>query len=159
MGTPSTDPADHSGFTGDGSTPWWAWGCSAELSAGDRENYKRFHWLLLAWAVVLVAATLCLKLWGDAMGLAAYLVALVPTGIFLLAARAYLRFLRGADELTRKIHLEGMAIGFAVAIVILLAYPALEIAGADPLNLQMGLVMPTVLGYSFGVYRAQRRYR
>lgn len=159
MGTPSTDTADHGGSTGDGSTPWWAWGCSAELSAGDRENYKRFHWLLLAWAVVLVTATLCLKLWGDALGPATYLVALVPTGIFLLTARAYLRFLRGADELTRKIHLEGMAIGFAVAIVILLAYPALEIAGAAPLDLQMGLVMPTVFGYSIGVYRAQRRYR
>ncbi|HSM15358.1 MAG TPA: hypothetical protein VLA66_14925 [Thermoanaerobaculia bacterium] len=48
----------------------------------------------------------------------------------LAASLACLRFLREADELLRKIHLEGMAYGFGVAFVLSTGAPLAERAGA-----------------------------
>lgn len=158
MDTSSTDVADR-GSSDNRPNPWWAWGCAAELGPRDRVNYKRFNGLILGWAVITVATALCLKTWGDALGPAAYAVALVPTAVFLLGVRAYVRFLREADELTRKIHLEAMAVGFGVGLVFMFGYPLLERAGAPPLDLQTDVVLPTVIGYVIGILRAQRRYR
>lgn len=138
--------------------PWWAWGCSAEVRPGDLANYRRFNLLFLAWGVVFVLVAFFLDAWADALGPLAYAVALVPTLLFVAGAVAYGRFLRHADELTRKIHVEGMAVGFGTGLTVLLGYPLLEGVGAPPMDLETAVV-PAVLAYVVGLFRAQRRYR
>lgn len=139
-------------------TPWWAWGCSAQLGPRDLANYRRMNYLFMAWGFLFVAGVLILARWAATLGPFAYVIAAVPTVVFLLGAASYVRFLRNADELTRKIHMEGMAVGFGAGLTVLLAYPILETAGAPPMDLSLA-VIPAVAGYVFGVYRAQRRYR
>lgn len=139
--------------------PWWTWGCGGELGPKDVDNYRRFMLLTLLWVLVFLPTMFALKTWGEALPqAAAYGLALLPAAAYLAVVWAYARFLRGADELTRKIHLEGMAIGFAAGVVTLLGYPAFELAGAPPGDLGYAL-MPMVLAYVIGIYRAQRRYR
>lgn len=138
--------------------PWWAWGCSAELSRTNVANARRYLILTGVWAVSLVLTVLGLKVWGEALGPVAYAVALVPTAAFLGVVWAYSKFLRGADELTRKIHVDGMAMGFAAGLVWALGYPVLEAAGAPALELG-DAVFPMVLGYVVTVFLGQRRYR
>ena len=140
------------------SAPWWAWGCSAELGPGDYANYRRFLLLTLAWVASLLLTVTGLNAWGDALGPVGYAVALVPTALFLAVIWAYVRFLREADELTRKIQVQAMAVGFGAALVCLLGYPVLEKVGAPPLDLDL-LVLPMMLAYVVAVYRQQRRYR
>jgi hypothetical protein len=140
------------------STPWWAWGCSGELSRANIANARRYLILSAVWAVSLVLTLLALKAWGEALGPAAYVLALVPAAAFLGVIWAYIRFLRGADELTRKIHFEGMAVGFAAGLAWILCYPVLEAAGAPALEL-IDATYPMVFGYTVAVALAQRRYR
>jgi hypothetical protein len=159
MDTSSTDVAVRGGSSGNRPNPWWAWGCSAELGPRDWANYGRFLRLMLGWAVLLVVTSIGLKVYGHALGPAAYGLALLPTAVFLLGARAYVRFLREADELTRKIHVEAMAVGFAAGLTCMLGYPVLEMAGAPALDVSDMASLPTVAGYVIGILRAQRRYR
>ena len=138
--------------------PWWAWGCGAELSPGDVANQRRLMVLMVVWIATLAPISMALKRWEESLGPAAYALALAPTLFFLGVAWAYVRFVREADELTRKIHLEGMAVGFGVAVVYLLGYPVFETVGAPEGDLSYAL-LPMVTGYITGIYRAQRRYR
>lgn len=138
--------------------PWWAWGCSAELGPGDLTNYRRFLLLALAWVASLFLTVTGLDAWGEALGPVRYGVALVPTVVFLAVIGAFVRFLREADELTRKIQVQGMAVGFGAALVCLLGYPVLEKVGAPPLDLDL-VILPMMLAYVVAVYRQQRRYR
>lgn len=139
-------------------TPWWAWGCGAELGPGDIANYRRFFILSLVWGASVILTIWTLKVWGEALGPVAYALALVPTVAFLAMSWAYVRFLNGADELTRKIHMEAMAAGFGVGLVCMLGYPILEVAGAPPLDLA-DAVFPTVVAYVLAFYLSKRRYR
>lgn len=139
--------------------PWWAWGCHGELGPGDVANYRRFMLFTLLWVAVFLPLIFTLKTWGEALPqAAAYGLALLPTVAYLAVVWAYVRFLRHADELTRKIHQEGMVIGFGAGVVTLLGYPVFEAAGAPPGDLAYAL-MPMIVGYVFGILRAQRRYR
>lgn len=139
--------------------PWWTWGCASELGPGDVANYRRFMLFTLLWVAVFLPLIFALKTWGEAIPqAAAYGLALLPTLAYLAVVWSYVRFLRHADELTRKIHQEGMVIGFGAGVVTLLGYPVFEAAGAPPGDLAYAL-MPMVLAYVIGILRAQRRYR
>lgn len=138
--------------------PWWTWGCGDELSPGDLANQRRLMVLMVVWIATLVPTLMALKRWEESLGPAAYALALVPTLLFLTVVQAYVRFVREADELTRKIHLEGMAVGFGVGVVYLLGYPVFESLGAPDGDLSYAL-LPMVAGYVLGIHRAQRRYR
>lgn len=150
---PGDEPTEHRTRA-----PWWAWGCGAELGPGDVANYRRFLVLSMVWAATLVPAVWTLKRWGDVLGPWAYAVALVPTVLFLGVIWSYVRFLDGADELTRKIHMEAMAAGFGIGLLCLLGYPLFELAGAPPMSLS-DAILPMVLTYTIAFYATQRRYR
>jgi len=159
MNADSTEVAGRDDSSDHRSNPWWAWGCGAALTPSDRARYGRFNRLLLGWAVLYVGAAWLLKRHGDELGAARYLVAAVPPVVFLFGVASYARFLGAADELTRKIHLQGMAIGFGVGVVCMLTYPLVELIGAPEIDFTTASIMPTILGYSFGVLWTQRRYR
>ena len=71
--------------------------------------------------------------------------------------RAYVVFLREADELLRKIQVEGLALGFGVGLVFMLSYRLFERLGAPKLDSSDPL-MVLVIGWAVGQWLGVRRY-
>ena len=67
-------------------------------------------------------------------GSAAWVVAVLPNVLAVGVLLAYLRFLRMADELTRLIQLQGLAVGFGALFFLSMGWELLEAAGAPPLD-------------------------
>ncbi len=98
---------------------WWEAIKSCSGTKLDRRNQNRFAGWMLAWAVSYMAASWTLKADLDlATALVWFLVA-APNLIAIVAVFDYLRFLRMADELLRKIQLEGLALGFAAGVLVI----------------------------------------
>lgn len=136
--------------------PWWAWGCPGEMTDRDRRNLGRFNFWVIVWMVVFLAATVAVaEEWIS--GPAAVVLASAPIALSLAAAWCYLRFLRQADELLRKIHLEALALGFGAGAVLMLGYRLLERVGAPPMD-SGDPVMAMFLGWALGLWIGTRRY-
>ncbi len=138
----------------------WRWlpSCGGALTETDRRNSNRFALWTLAWAVSFIAASSALKHLPGLPSAAAWAIAAAPSLLGVTAILAYLRFLRQADELQRRIQLEGLAFGFGVGAVFAIGYQLFELAGAPRFSLTDGaLVM--FLSWTLGQFLAQRRYR
>lgn len=128
-------------------------GCSG--TAQDQRNSARFTLWLLAWAVTYVAAHWALK---SDMNIAAplvWLLAAAPILIMVAAVFSYMHFLRNADELLRKIQLQGLAMGFGAAVVFVPGYQLLEAAGASEMqtdHLLMVMIFSWVAGQLYGAW-------
>lgn len=91
---------------------------------------------------------------------AALAFALLPVPFFAVLIWAYVRAVRGMDELGRRIQLEALAFAFPIAILVTFTVGLLHLAGFegtddwDPPRLWPLLLLP----FWFGVFRAQRRY-
>ena len=71
---------------------------------------------------------------------------------------AYLRFLRQADEMLRKIQFEGLAFGFGAGIVFSIGYELLASAGAPALP-PSATAAVMLVSWSIGQLVGWRRYR
>ena len=123
----------------------------------DRRNQWIATGLLFVWAVGFAGAAILIKRGVVPAGAPTYLMALVPTALGVLAVLAYMRFLRRADELLRRIQLEALALGFGAGFVASFTFDLLETAGlgrAEAIN--TFLVM--VLFYLLGLFVGARRY-
>jgi hypothetical protein len=138
--------------------PWWAWGCSAQLAPSDLTRYRRAHYWFGAWLVSMAAAVFGLDHWGSSLGPLVYPVAALPAVLMAIGLISYGKFLAHADELTRKIQVEAMAVGFGVGLLLAVTYPLAEKVGAPDLNLAY-LVVVMVLAYGLTVTWLQRHYR
>ena len=139
--------------------PWFSWGCHGFLSERDRRNLRRYNAWVFAFALAFVTsvALLTKTSLGEAAAVA-WIVALVPDVLGVMAVRAYVRFLREADELVRKIHLEATALGFGAGVVFILGYSLAELAGAPALDTPIpAAVMLAMAG--IGQWLGMRRYR
>lgn len=136
---------------------FWQMVRSCSGSAADRKNQYRFLVWAAIWAVIFVAATWALNRGLVSGGAAAWLIAIAPLLPGALALRAYLRFLRMADELVRKIQFESLAFGFGCGIMGGLGYPLLERAGAPEFPELMLLAM--AFGWTGGQLWAMNHYR
>jgi hypothetical protein len=135
----------------------WMWGASGDLTPRDAANYSRFGAWCLGWAASFAVATLALDSGRLPPGALAWVVAVVPTLVGAGAVWSYVRFVRGADELLQRIHLEALAWGFGVGALFMMGYRLLERAGAPDLDINdpllvMGLTWVAVL------LRSARRY-
>ncbi len=124
----------------------------------DRRNQYRFLAWCLAWAVSFVAATWILRPAPGVEGAGAWALAIGPSLLGAGALLAYLRFLRQADELLRRIQLEGLALGFAVGLIFTLGYQLLERVGAPSLPAGVTAVVMLV-AWAGGEIAATMRYR
>ncbi len=121
----------------------------------NRRNSLHFTLWTLLWAVTYVAAHWMLK---SDMNLATPLVwslAVVPILIMIVTVFSYLRFLRNADELLRKIQRQGLAMGFGAAIVFVTGYQLLEAAGASEMqtdHLLIVMVFSWIAGQLHGAW-------
>ena len=123
-------------------------------SPGD--SYQLLGWTL-GWAIAFVGASWFLRSDPAISQGAAWIVAVAPNLLALGVVIVYLRFLRDADELVRRIQLEGLAFGFGVGVVFSMGYQLLERAGAPQLGFSdlAGIMM---FAFVVGVVRANRQY-
>jgi hypothetical protein len=131
--------------------------CGGFYTARDSRNLRRFNLWMVAAMLAYLGATAALR-WRGSMPRA------LPWGLVglasllaLQATRSYLVFLRGADELLRRIQTEALALGFVSGAVFSLLYPLLEALGAPKLDGHAtALVMMLSLGA--GSWLGTRRY-
>lgn len=136
----------------------WKTIACASGTAQDRKNQYWFVAWCLTWAIVFTGANWVLKTNPDISTALAWTVAITPTAIGLGAVRSYMKFLRMADELLRKMQVDGLAVGFGVGIVFALGYQAFERAGAPSIDLN-DFVLVMVGGWMAGQLIAFWRYQ
>ena len=137
--------------------PAVGWACSEMLTPRDAANLRRFNVVTLAWAMMFVAATLAITGYGVA-GLTGWALAAATLLLGITSMSLYVRFLRAADELLRKIHVEALALGFGAAIVFMLFWRLCERLGAPKLDV-VDPVLVMVAFWAFGQWIGLRRYR
>ena len=123
----------------------------------DANNNRALALWSLTWALGIIATTSVVAS-GLVVGVAAWIVALLPNVLALFVLRAYLRFLTMTDELQRRIQLEALAVGFGVTYFLIIAHVVVQSAGAPALDSSWWVLVFTG-GLLFGNWRAVRRYR
>jgi predicted membrane-bound spermidine synthase len=125
----------------------------------DRRNQYRFLLWTAAWAVSFLGATWLLRASDVGLdGWTVWTVAIAPNVLAVVAGATYVRFLREADELIRKIQLEALAIGFAAALFIGIGYTLLEHAGAPEVGVG-DLTVVMMVAFALGQLIGLERYR
>lgn len=138
-------------------TTWWEHLKSHSGTETDRRNQYRLLGWTLAWAVVFVGASFLLRS-DEPRGGWSWVIATIPIVLALGPGAAYLRFLRGADELMRRIQMESLAFGFGAGVVFAFGWQLLQRAGAPAVDVGDTVVVMMV-GFVVGQLLAIRRYR
>lgn len=138
------------------SAVWRYFATCRNATPKDRRNARRALWWLLAWAVSFVAVSFGLKEAWMSGSVARYAAVSLSIVIGLVAVLAYVRLVREADELQRKIQLEAMALGFGGAFLGNFALALLQHAGlsVDPGD----QFLVAVVFYMIGVILGASRY-
>ena len=123
----------------------------------DGRNYRRFSYWMLSSLVVFSVATILIEreiVGRDVIGWTLSMSAVV---LMCAAVGAYVRFLRSADELLRKVHLEALAFAFGVGAVTMMGYRLAERLGAPDLDINDPLLV-MMLTWVGGQWIGARRY-
>lgn len=143
----------------DGSEPM-SWGEMFKCAQGtesDRRNQYRFLGWMAAWGISFVGGTAVLRS-DDLAAPLQWGIPVLATVLAIAAMSAYVKFLREADELTRKIQFDGIAFAFGVGVILSVGYQMFEWAGAPILELStVATVM--LVAFAGGQLNAMRRYR
>ena len=91
-------------------------------------------------------------------GPVAWVISLLPLIPGVIAFRAYLKYFREADELMRKIMIEGLLFGFGAVMVFWGAIQLPEHVWLPKIHANL-VISVMMLAWSFGTIRATRRYR
>ncbi len=133
---------------------------SSSWRAGMPRRDWRNQWHLIgwifAWMLSFVGASALLR-FGWVGGSAGYLVALLPNLLGVATFWSFLRFLREADELQRKIRLEALGWGFGCGAVFMVGYQLLERAGFPPIDTADPLVVMS-FAWAMATLVLTRRY-
>jgi hypothetical protein len=122
----------------------------------DRRNARRATWWLFAWAVSYVAVKFGLVKGVVPEGALSVLAVTVPIVLGLIAVLGYVRLVRQADELQRKIQLEAMALGFGGAFLGNFGLDLLERVGVPVSGGDLFVVAAAF--YILGIILGARRY-
>ena len=140
---------------------FWRWfrGCAGfGLKPSDLPLQRYFLLWTLAWAVTYVAATQAIVAGWVVSGPMLWLAIAIPLGVALMALRAYWMLLRHMDELMRQVQFEGIALGFAITLVIVVGYVLFERVGAPGLGANT-IILTMMISWSVGQLIAARRLR
>ena len=121
-----------------------------------RTYYKEFSIAMAAYVALLFGTTYVARR-GIGMEWQGVL-AVLPAVPIAFVIRAFVRFLRGTDELQRQIQLESLAVGFGGAALAAVAVGLLEFAGFPHLN-PIWLYTLMMLLWGGAVAVNSRRYR
>jgi hypothetical protein len=86
-------------------------------------------------------------------------LALIPVAAYVFCLVSYLRLIRLADELQRRIHLEALAIAFPSSAVAILAFEYLRKAGFITVFKPDYALMTMLALWALGFFIAWRRYQ
>lgn len=137
----------------------WAHVLEQSGTESDRRNQYRFLLWTAAWAVSFLGATWLLRASDVGLGgWAVWAVAVAPNVLAVAAGASYVRFVREADELIRRMQLEALAIGFAAALFIGIGYTLLEHAGAPEVGVG-DLTVVMMIAFALGQLIGLKRYR
>jgi hypothetical protein len=125
-------------------------------TATDRKNSRRTTQFSIIWAASIIVATWVVK-FLDLPAALVWVIALAPNLAALLTLSAYMKYLRMADELQRRIQLEGLAIGFGVGWFFAIGYLVAQAAGAPELPLT-AMILVLTAGLVLGNVIAIRNY-
>jgi hypothetical protein len=81
-----------------------------------------------------------------------------PVVLFIGLLRAYLRFVRGTDELQRLIQLQALAVGFGAGILLLVHWELFEFLGAPGMDPSDAVMVP-IFAWIFSQLYLGWRYR
>lgn len=137
-----------------------SWGdvikCASGTEADRHNQYRMLKWMA-AWGVSFVGGTALLRSDDVAAGWR-WAIASLAAMLGVATIAAYLKFLREADELARKIQFEGIAFAFGVGLLLTVGYQMFEWAGAPVLELS-AVATVMLVAFSVGQINAMRRYR
>ena len=130
--------------------------CASGTEADRRNQYRFLGWMAV-WGISFLGGTALLRA-ENIVSPWKWVIPLLAGALAVAAMAAYLKFLREADELTRKIQSDGIAFGFAVGLIFTVGYQMFEWAGAPTLDMStVATVM--LVSFSVGQVNAMRRYR
>lgn len=131
-------------------------GCATLFTPRDLRNYAQFTWWMTAAMIVFAAATILIDGgWiPDAIG---WTLTIAATVLMIATVRAYVHFLRNADELLRKVHLEALALAFGAGAVAMMGYRLCERLGAPKLDINDPFLVMMLIWVG-GQYLGARRY-
>lgn len=130
--------------------------CAPLFTPRDLHNYRVFTAWMAGAMGSFAGATVLLdgKLIGPAMGWA---LTAGCAALMVAAMVSYINFLRQADELLRKVHLDALAFAFGAGIAVMMIYRLCERLGAPKLDVNdASLVM--LLTWIGGQVTGARRY-
>ena len=130
--------------------------CAPLFTPRDSRNYRIFSTWMIGGVVAFAAATILIdgKFIPAAGG---WTLTALSVVLMAIAMRSYITFLRQADELLRKVHLEALAFAFGAGVISMMGYRLCERLGAPKLDVNdASLVM--ILCWVGGQYLGSRRY-
>ena len=122
----------------------------------DQRNYRIFTWWMTSAMLTFAGATILI----DGNFIAPILGWVLTTAAVILmlgAMRSYIAFLRVADELLRKVHLDALAFAFGAGIVAMMGYRLCERLGAPKLDVNDAALVMLVCWIG-GQWLGARRY-
>lgn len=129
-----------------------------DSTPGNRRNKLRYMALLMLWALTFVGATFLIA--GEHVsGVVAGIVTAVPALVALFAVLAYVRYLRGADELQRTIELNALAFAIGAGFVTWSAFQLVQWMGAPVEHWPDLPVLVMCAAYALGSVLSRMRYR
>src|SRR5262245_37739197 len=130
---------------------------SIAFTRRDVRNFWVFNGWLIATMVAYATAIILLRVGVIGRGPVAWTLAAIMTILALLTIRAFMAFLRQADELLRRIQLEALALGFGAGWMFMLCYRVFERLGAPQLDIAHPILI-MAFTFAFGQYLGVRRY-
>ena len=130
--------------------------CYTLYTPRDTHNYRKFTGWMTAGMFMFAAATILIdgKFIPNSLG---WILTVASALLMANAMRVYILFLRFADELLRKVHLEALAFAFGMGLVAMMSYRLCERLGAPKLDVNdAGLLM--LLTWFAGQWIGSRRY-
>ncbi|MEO8275429.1 MAG: hypothetical protein ABI639_04375 [Thermoanaerobaculia bacterium] len=125
-------------------------------SARDARAQRRFRNLAALFSIVYLGAAVGMR-WRYSLPVLSYGLVAAATLAAVFATWSYLRFLRGADELLRRIETEALALGFGVGLVLAILTPLFEKLGAPRLG-GFWVAPAMMIAWSFGSWRGSRHF-
>ena len=131
--------------------------CAGLYTPRDSRNIKVFNFWLFAAMFCFAGTTILMarKLIGQ--GPVAWGLTAVTIVLLMMMVRSYIRFIRDADELLRKVQLEALALSFGATLVFILGYRLCERIGAPKLDVDDPLILMMVV-FAIGQWIGMKRY-
>jgi hypothetical protein len=130
-----------------------------DLTPQDQRNMTRFSAWLGAWMGVWIGVRFAMEGWPPArQGALAWVLIAASLLPGFVAIAAYMRFLREADELLRKIQLEALAVSLGAGALFMMGWRLVRKAGGPPLDVNDPLLLMIPI-WALAQWWGARRYR